>query len=62
MSLVCGPSILAFTIGALLSDQAMMMILLALLIVSIPMVIAHLGTFSIPLNELAASLRVNRCR
>lgn len=40
----------------------MIMILLARLMVSIPMVIAHLGTFSIPPKALAASFLVNLWR
>ena len=50
------------TISAFASDQAKIIIFLALLIVSIPIVIAHLGTFSIPLKAFAASFLVSRCR
>lgn len=62
MSIDCSPYILRRTICALLSDQAIISILLALLMVSIPIVIAHFGTFYIPPNEFAASLRVNLCK
>ena len=56
------PSIVCLTMGALLSDQAIMIIFLAFLMVSIPIVIAHFGTFSIPPNALAASFLVNLCK
>jgi hypothetical protein len=47
---------------ALVYPHAIMIIFLALLIVSIPIVIAHFGTFSNPLNEFAASFLVSRWR
>lgn len=62
MSVLTSPSIVDLTMDALLYPQAMMIIFLAFLIVSIPMLMAHLGTFSIPPNELAASFLVNLCR
>jgi hypothetical protein len=55
---VNSPYILFLTIYALLSDQAMIIIFLALRIVSIPIVIAHLGTLSIPPKLVAASFLV----
>jgi len=39
------PSIVYFTMSALASPQAIIIIFLAFLIVSIPILIAHLGTF-----------------
>jgi len=43
-------------------DQAIIMIFLAFLIVFIPIVIAALGTLSIPLNDFEASRLVSLCK
>ena len=51
-----------FTISAFPSDQAMTMIFLASLIVLIPIVMAALGTLSIPLNAFEASRLVSLCK
>jgi len=53
---------LLMTISALLSDQAIMSIFFAFLIVSIPIVNAHFGTFSMLPKLGAASFLVNRLR
>jgi hypothetical protein len=50
------------TISALLYDHAIMIIFLAYFIVLIPIVIAALGTLSIPLKAFEASLLVTRCK
>jgi len=48
--------------SALPYDQAIMIIFFASLIVLIPIVMAALGTLSIPLKDLEASLLVTLCK
>ncbi len=52
------PSMVSFIISLLLAPQAKRTILFAFRTVPIPMVIAFLGTFSIPKKEVAASTLV----
>ncbi len=56
------PSIDLLTISALLYDQAIIIIFLAFFMVFIPIVIAALGTLSMPPKDVEASLLVTLCR